>query len=104
MAGFSVLNRLGNVRFREHECLARNPDDALVRTATRAEAELADGGVSDVHADDGEITVFEFEDVGAALERGSFRTVGVRIGANASSDVQALLVPMGTSRVNKIVR
>jgi len=71
---------------REHERLARNLDDTLIRTAACAERELAGGECGDVHADDGEIAVFEFEDVGATLERRSLRSVGVRIGTEASSN------------------
>ena len=51
------------------ERLAWNLDDPFVGAATRTKGELAGGRRGDVHANDGEITVFEFEDVGAALAR-----------------------------------
>lgn len=71
------------VRPGEHQGLAGNPNDSLIRPTTSRGRQLVNRLRRDVPPNDGEVAGLEFEDVGAPLEAGGLRTVGVRIGAKS---------------------
>jgi hypothetical protein len=48
---------------------------------------LANGGIRDVDADDGKITVFEFPDVGTTPAGGGLGSVGVRVRTDAFDEI-----------------
>ncbi len=93
-----ALGVLRNVGFCPDEGVPRNFDNPFVRAAARTERQFTGQDMSNVHADDGEVAVFEFENIRAALERRGLRSVGVRVGAKASNN-HALHVPIVTSTV-----
>ena len=76
------LELVGNILLGEHERPAWNPHNAFIRTAASGRRQEA-SRFCNVRADDGEVAVFEFKDVRAALAAGRLRAVGVRVGAES---------------------
>ena len=80
------LDLAGDVRPRQDESFPWDADDPFVTSAACAEGELPGCAFRDVHADDGKIAIFEFEDVRAAIERRGLRSVGVWIGSETTDE------------------
>jgi len=76
---------LWNVPARIDQNAPGEADDSFVRTAAGRCRKLA-RNIGDVGPDYGEITVFQFPDVRAAVERLGFCPVRVRVGANATKE------------------
>ena len=75
---------LRHVGSHEYKGFAGDADDALVGAAGCAGRELAGKGRGDVFADNGEITVFKLEDVGASAQAGRLRAACVRVGSDSA--------------------
>ena len=78
-----MLEGVGDVAFGVYQQVARQPDDSFIRAATRRGRQLGDGGSRDVDANHGEVAIFKFPNVRAAIAGGRFRTTGVRIRAKS---------------------
>lgn len=79
-----------DVAFCVNERRTRDTDDAFIRSAADGRRETTAGLLGDVDADNGEITVFEFEDVGASGRAAGKFSVGVRVGSESSYDGHGL--------------
>ena len=92
------LARGRDIAFCQHERLPRNANNSLVRTAARACGQILNGLFSYVLPDDGEITRFQFENVGTAIEGDGLRAVLVRIRTETTEEFQ-VRVHNGTNRL-----
>src|SRR6185312_1458357 len=80
---YHKLNTVGNVPLGVDQQVARQADDPLIRPATSRGRQVRFGVSGDVDADDGEVAIFQFPNVGAAITGDALRAVGVRVRANA---------------------
>ena len=78
-----MLEAVGDVAFGVHQQLARQTDNALIRTTASRWRQLGDGSFGDVNADDGEVAIVELPNVGAPTAGGGLRSIGVRVRADA---------------------
>ena len=96
-------SRFGNVRFGTDKDTPRNPNNPFVRPAANAGRQLGSGHGGYVRADDGEVAVFEFEDVRAARQGRRLLAVGVRIRAESSFKHTEHYVTVVSYPVNRIL-
>jgi len=75
-----------------NERIPRNANDPLVGAARCAKRKMRFQLLGDIYSDDRETAVLKLEYVGATVQRRGFRSVGVRIGAEASDDHGAGLI------------
>jgi hypothetical protein len=64
-----------------HQKIARHPDNSLIWPTSGSWRQFGNRRCRDVYADNGEVTVVEFPNVGTPIATGALSAVGVRIGA-----------------------
>ena len=72
-----------NVGLGENQRLARNEDDPLVRPASGAGWQMADGALGDIDSNDGKVTGIELENIRTPTECDRQRAVGMWIRAES---------------------
>jgi hypothetical protein len=60
-----ALEAVGDVSLSVHQKIARQTDNSLIRSATGRRRQFEDGGIRDVYADHGKITIIKFPNVRA---------------------------------------
>ena len=78
----AALDLIRYVRLGLHKEIARNADDALVQPAPGRRRQFRACRSRDVYADDGEITIVEFPNVGTPVATDALRAVGMGIRAD----------------------
>lgn len=78
-----MLGTVGDVALGVDQKPAWQPDDTLIRAATRRGRQLGNGRIRDVDADHGKITVFELPDIRAAPAADALSAMLMRVGADA---------------------
>lgn len=82
-----TLVTVGDILFGVHQEIAREPDNTFIRATAGGRWQLGNGRRRDVDADDGKVAIVEFPYVRAATAGGGFRSIGVRIGADAFDEI-----------------
>lgn len=95
--------QVGDVGLRQNQRFAGNAHDALVGSAASPERELATCIDRDIHADDCKIAAIKFQDIGAAAERRSHRSIRVRVGSESTLEHDALLTIVSCHVNNEFV-
>ena len=73
-----------DVRFRVHQEVAWNEDNAFIGAATGRGRQFRSRAGRNVYADDREVTGFKLKNVRAVLERNRLRAVSVRVRADSA--------------------
>ena len=76
----------GNVVTGKNKGSSWNTDNAFVGAAACGWRKAQYGSVGDVRADNGEIAIVEFKDVGAATRSGRLFAICMRVGADSSDN------------------
>jgi len=67
-----------------HQKFARQPDNSFVRRTTGTWRQIRNRRRRDVRADNGEVAVVEFPNVGTTTATGALQSVGLWIGADSA--------------------
>jgi DNA-binding phage protein len=89
-----ALEAVGNVVFGIHQQIAWQTDNAFIRPTTCRGRQSRCGGIRDVNANDGKITVFKFPNVRATSAADGLSAVLMRIRANAFDESHAAYLTM----------
>jgi hypothetical protein len=74
-----MLNPVGNVPLGQHQSLALNANDPLIRTAASGRRQFL-RHVGHIYANEGKVTINEFKDVGATTATNGLRSILMRVG------------------------
>lgn len=80
----ALLRFFGNMGLCEDERLPGDRDDSLIRAARRVRRQLVLDLGSDVTSHNGEVAIFEFKNVRAALQPRGLRAAPVRVGTKSA--------------------
>ena len=78
-----ALEAVGDVALGVHQEIARQTDNPFIRATTGRRRQLGEGGIRDIDADDGIITVFKLPNVRATPATDSQGSIFVRIRTDA---------------------
>ena len=84
-----ALEAVGNAALGVDQQIARQTDNAFIRSTTGRGWQFLDGSIGNVNADDGEISVVEFPNVRATPATDSLGAVLVRVRADAFDESHA---------------